>query len=238
MRPATSIACGCLEISEFAHDRPLLLLGSRANNTVPRAFLRLKTGRCACSTTRCSPVSVICAFAQLSKRDKPHVCEMPRPGKGSNTGPPLDLFSNCLTRPQVRWALRVGSRPIPSGRPAGQAQSSQQEKRVSTDRVEWVNAAQTEAEIEALRKCVNRGTPYDMETWKPQIAATLGLKPTLQSSGRPRKQLELTSTQTGKRFASFPPIRKSPGPNCAPCVTGRRSRTRSCEVEFKSACAG
>jgi putative transposase len=47
------------------------------------------------------------------------------------------------------------------------------------DWVEWVNAAQTEAEIEALRRCVNRGTPYGTETWKTQIAAALGLKSTL-----------------------------------------------------------
>jgi putative transposase len=59
-----------------------------------------------------------------------------------------------------------------------------------------VNAAQTESEIEALRKCVNRGTPYGTETWKTQIAVTLGLKSTLQARGRARKQLELTSTQT------------------------------------------
>ena len=43
----------------------------------------------------------------------------------------------------------------------------------------WVNAAQTEAETETLRNCVNRGTPYGTETWKIQIAATLGLKSTL-----------------------------------------------------------
>ena len=66
----------------------------------------------------------------------------------------------------------------------------------ATDWVEWVNAAQTEAEIEALRRCVNRGTPYGTETWQTQIAAMLGLKSTLQPRGRPRKQLELTSTQT------------------------------------------
>jgi hypothetical protein len=64
------------------------------------------------------------------------------------------------------------------------------------DWVECVNAAQTEGEIEALRKCVNRGTPYGTEAWKTQIAATLGLKSTLHPRGRPRKQLELTNTQT------------------------------------------
>jgi hypothetical protein len=43
--------------------------------------------------------------------------------------------------------------------------------------------------IEALRKCVNRGTPYGSETWKTQIAATLGLKSTLHPRGRPRKAI-------------------------------------------------
>jgi hypothetical protein len=40
-RRAGSIGCGCLEISEFANERPLLLLGSRSKNAVLRAFLRL-----------------------------------------------------------------------------------------------------------------------------------------------------------------------------------------------------
>ncbi len=64
------------------------------------------------------------------------------------------------------------------------------------DWVEWVNAAQNDAEIEALRKCVNRGTPYGTEIWKTQIAANLGLKYTLQPRGRPRKAAGLTDTRT------------------------------------------
>jgi putative transposase len=59
-----------------------------------------------------------------------------------------------------------------------------------------VNAAQTEPEIEVLRRCANRGTPYGTETWRTQIAAMLGLKSTLHPRGRPRKQLDLTSKQT------------------------------------------
>ena len=59
----------------------------------------------------------------------------------------------------------------------------------------WVNEAQTDAELEALRKCVNRGTPYGSENWTAQIAAALGLKYTLQARGRPRKVVGLTDTQ-------------------------------------------
>ena len=59
----------------------------------------------------------------------------------------------------------------------------------------WVNEAQTDAELEALRKCVNRSTPYGSENWTAQIAAALGLKYTLQARGRPRKVVGLTDTQ-------------------------------------------
>jgi hypothetical protein len=42
--------------------------------------------------------------------------------------------------------------------------------------------------------CVNRGTPYGTDTWKTKIAATLGLKYTLQRRGRPRKAVGLADT--------------------------------------------
>jgi putative transposase len=64
------------------------------------------------------------------------------------------------------------------------------------DWVGWVNESQTDAEVEALRRCVNRGAPYGSENWTNQIAAALGLKYTLQPRGRPRKVAGLTDTQT------------------------------------------
>jgi putative transposase len=62
--------------------------------------------------------------------------------------------------------------------------------------IDWVNRSQTDAEIEALRRSVNRGTPYGSENWKIEIAAALGLKYTLQPRGRPKKLIGLTNTQT------------------------------------------
>lgn len=41
MRRGGSKNCGCLDSSEFANERPLLLLGSRPKNAIRRAFLRL-----------------------------------------------------------------------------------------------------------------------------------------------------------------------------------------------------
>ena len=78
------------------------------------------------------------------------------------------------------WGSRIAAERRPFDRPAVW--------------VEWVNTAQTEAEIETLRKCKNREKPYGTETWKTQIAVTLGLKTTLQPHGRPKNGL--TNTQT------------------------------------------
>ena len=52
---------------------------------------------------------------------------------------------------------------------------------------ELVNQPQTEAEVEALRSSVIRGTPFGSEKWATQSAARLQLKHTLRSRGRPRK---------------------------------------------------
>jgi putative transposase len=52
---------------------------------------------------------------------------------------------------------------------------------------ELVNKPQTEAELAALRHCVNRGTPYGDKVWVSFTAKQLGLQATLQKRGRPKK---------------------------------------------------
>jgi putative transposase len=55
---------------------------------------------------------------------------------------------------------------------------------------EWikrVNQPLTEAEVEAVRNSVNRGTPYGSDHWKKLTAKRLGLESTMRSRGRPRK---------------------------------------------------
>jgi putative transposase len=49
-----------------------------------------------------------------------------------------------------------------------------------------VNWAQTEAEVEAIRRCVNRGQPFGSGSWIEQCAEKLGLQFTLRPRGRPR----------------------------------------------------
>lgn len=49
-----------------------------------------------------------------------------------------------------------------------------------------INRAQPEAELEGLRRSVNRGSPYGDERWAARTAAALGLEFTLRPRGRPR----------------------------------------------------
>jgi putative transposase len=52
---------------------------------------------------------------------------------------------------------------------------------------EYVNAPQTAAEVEAVRRCVVRGSPFGEPAWVERTAAGLGLESTLRRQGRPRK---------------------------------------------------
>ena len=50
-----------------------------------------------------------------------------------------------------------------------------------------VNEPQTEAEVDAIRRCVARGQPYGDAEWTEQTARDLGLESTLRAPHRPRK---------------------------------------------------
>jgi len=50
-----------------------------------------------------------------------------------------------------------------------------------------VNEPQTEAEVDAIRRCVARGQPYGGEDWVRRTAEELGLESTLRAPHRPRK---------------------------------------------------
>jgi putative transposase len=49
-----------------------------------------------------------------------------------------------------------------------------------------VNRPQTEAEVEALRRCIKRGTPYGSDQWIKRSATRLDLHSALRPRGRPR----------------------------------------------------
>src|SRR5579872_668742 len=54
--------------------------------------------------------------------------------------------------------------------------------------IEHVNAPQTEAELNALRRCVNRGSSFGSELWSSRTIRKLGLESTIRPRGRPKKQ--------------------------------------------------
>ena len=56
-----------------------------------------------------------------------------------------------------------------------------------SDWLEWVNAPESEAELEVLRASVVRGPPHGAGAWVKRMAARLGLEKTLRPHGRPRK---------------------------------------------------
>ena len=57
-----------------------------------------------------------------------------------------------------------------------------------TDWLQIVNQPQTEAEVAALRCCVNRGRPFGDPNWVTDTAKRLGLEWTIRPRGRPKKQ--------------------------------------------------
>jgi len=57
-----------------------------------------------------------------------------------------------------------------------------------TDWLQHVNQPQTEAEVAALRCCVNRGRPFGDPNWVTDTAKRLGLEWTIRPRGRPKKQ--------------------------------------------------
>jgi len=62
-----------------------------------------------------------------------------------------------------------------------------------------VNEMQSQAETEALRKCVNRGRPWGSPAWVARTAERLGLQATLRPRGRPRKDRSATQRTQAKR---------------------------------------
>ena len=63
------------------------------------------------------------------------------------------------------------------------------------DWLSWVNQAVTPAELEALRRSVNRGTPFGDDAWVGKTVEQLGLQATLRPRGRPRKAEDLGSAR-------------------------------------------
>ena len=53
--------------------------------------------------------------------------------------------------------------------------------------LDWVNQTLKADELEAVRRCVNRGAPFGSADWVEKTAKRLGLQSTLRPRSRPRK---------------------------------------------------
>jgi putative transposase len=51
----------------------------------------------------------------------------------------------------------------------------------------WVNGVESESELEALRRSVNRGNPFGEPDWQQRTAKRLGLEASLRPGDRPRE---------------------------------------------------
>jgi hypothetical protein len=55
------------------------------------------------------------------------------------------------------------------------------------DRIEFVNEPERESELEDWRSSTQRDRPFGREDWMIKIAKQLGLEPTLNHCGRPKR---------------------------------------------------
>jgi putative transposase len=59
-----------------------------------------------------------------------------------------------------------------------------------SDWLAYVNRPAEAAEVDGLRRCARRGSPYGDEAWVAGVAEELGLQSTLRPRGRPAKKRE------------------------------------------------
>lgn len=89
-----------------------------------------------------------------------------------------------LTAQATDWPWSSLSCATQSARPAWYSAGP---VRRGADWAAYVAQPQTDAELVALRRSVERGVPYGSERWQAKAVRTLGLESTLRPRGRPRK---------------------------------------------------
>jgi putative transposase len=94
------------------------------------------------------------------------------------------LVTDAAAWPHSSLADRVGAPaepPIPlTGSPGG----------LPRHWVSLVNRPQSEKELAALRRCIQRGRPFGREAWVQRMAAEWGLESTLRPRGRPKTSIK------------------------------------------------
>jgi putative transposase len=102
------------------------------------------------------------------------------------------LVERCQDWPWSSLACRLAGGPVAARR------LSPWPVPVPPNWVEWVQQAQTEPELQALRQSVARGRPYGSAGWVETVVRTLDLQATVRPRGRPRKASPTALFDTGK----------------------------------------
>ena len=92
----------------------------------------------------------------------------------------------CRRAENWRWGSAYHRHNAKSTMPAWLLPESKWPVRVGKDYLKWLNAAQTEKEVDAMIECIKRGRPYGSEEWIRKTAEKLGLQSTMRPRGRPR----------------------------------------------------
>ena len=91
-----------------------------------------------------------------------------------------------LVRRAERWRWGSLHRRV-SGTDAERKLLAEPPVHLGADWVRQVNAPQSKTELEAIRRCANRGQPFGDERWTAKVTRQLGLEHTFRSRGRPKK---------------------------------------------------
>ena len=112
----------------------------------------------------------------------------------------LDAKSLALVWERFRMAIFRNTWPVQRGRKW----------------IELVNDPGTEAELAALRRSLNRGTPFGTTVWQQRNAKRLGLESSLRNPGRPRKKPSANKiTQQAAQHRKTRPDRPDPISPCS-----------------------
>src|SRR5271166_970490 len=95
----------------------------------------------------------------------------------------LDIRPHVAHEVSIKIRSDIGGHPRFRGTREWMAPSAS-----PTDWLQLINQPQTEAEVAALRCCVNRGRPFGDPNWVTDTAKRLGLESTIRPRGRPKTE--------------------------------------------------